>query len=225
MIEITIPEKAHKTFSWLLNLGAEDRKKLVELIENAAPRLHIQNFAPEVEEAFEIEAKERRHLFIFLGALYPIKEAEEHTSSSLAKVVLSALERDDKLNTQIGDSEALCEFLEQLLSQDKTLGLSQKSLRVHLSRERHVLGTEILSGMQPIFAGTGEDVSPEAFTISHRIHFVFNDGESEENAHEFITMSSADLEELKKHIDRALAKEAALVRKLEREDFKFLASE
>jgi hypothetical protein len=138
-------------------------------------------------------------------AVYAVLRAQsEMSASEAAAELVETVRSDESFSTPPKGWDVFQKQLEQLLSNEKILGVSAKAVSVASDTQRHVHSVRILTDARPIFGENAKD-GPQAFTVIHTLKIDYS---QDDNDHSwFVSLDGDDLESLQGAVDRALAKE------------------
>jgi len=97
------------------------------------------------------------------------------------------------------------------LFDNTTIRLKAKSIRLLSSHEKNFVDCEMISDIRPVFSADGK-VSIDAAVLFHTLRI----GYGQEQKSAYVTLDAADIRKLKVAIDRAIQKEEALSKFIER---------
>jgi hypothetical protein len=144
-----------------------------------------------------------------LLAVYSVLRAQgEMSASEAAAEMVRTVRADEGTDEGFGTPpkgwDVFQKQLEQLLSNEKVLGISAKAVNVASDTQRHVHSVRILTDARPIFGENAKD-GPQAFAVIHtlKIDYFQDDGDHSW----FVSLDGDDLESLQGAAERALAKE------------------
>lgn len=200
MAEFMIPKALKPGFKELLNLGDDDFNKVIELLDETSvgigPNSFQDFFLEKTNHKFENSVLPQA-LFSF-GSL--LLRNTENEFSELARKLAASY--DSEINKE--DFEKLCSRLEIIFSKSINLKHTVKALEL-LGENDHVYSySRIISDIRTIFNDDIENQNRRAVVI-HNIRFDYkHNGQSKEF---YISLDNADLNKLKRNIERALDKE------------------
>jgi hypothetical protein len=142
-----------------------------------------------------------------LAVYSSLRAVGNSTASEAAAETVDAVRKDGKLGTPPDGWDAFQARLEQLLSDDKVLGLSSKAITIASDTARHVHGFRVLTDARPVFGQDAKD-GPKAFALIHTLKIEYFEGG--EDREWFVSLDADDLESLQGAADRALAKERSM---------------
>jgi hypothetical protein len=215
IVTLQIPESGKRGLAALIQLPAGTADSLYDALTGIPPRLRSRDIHSRLIGQVELPSTELRAIVDVLITLYSLRELKELPTDAFIDEVCIASEQtgDPRLRAPNGDWSTFKDRLRGLLSLERSLGVTAKALFVAYQYPRHYHAGRILTDARPVFSSNASD-EPAAFIINHNLKIdIHEEGEDREW---FVTMNSADLEELKRVVDRAIAKEKSLTTSLEK---------
>jgi hypothetical protein len=191
-------------------MSGEAREAFLKGLREAKPSLTIRDIALQVAPAAKVSADDMSPILLMLGGMYSFVASRQVTPVEFAKDLVSSIRKGEKapaLKPADDDWDALQRFLADLLSCEKSLGLSAKALEVLHEHQRFFCDARTLTDLRPIF-GANTDAGPEAIVVTHILRLTYHEDEELKEFH--LALAPADLRELKAVIERAEKKAASL---------------
>jgi hypothetical protein len=206
--EVAVPQQHERPIRELVSLTKDEREFLLKTLQNPPPEGPAK-----IEEALSsLQTGSRRipEVLSVLASLYKMFVDWGLDAKEFAEIVVRAIERLDPAPT-IRDRAEITRFFSRIGELQGSFGLYLKAKDVRSDHQHVWCHARILTDIRPIFA-LDESTRIEAAAVIHtlKIHFRSraDDGEF------FIALETRDLLELRELVDRALAKEEQITKKL-----------
>lgn len=203
MSKLRIPKSHAEGFVFLSNLSESDFKELVNTISKIDRGTLPDKLASDISEETKIEKDVSNEIAKILFNIYSLKEQFDNNISELTSELSLALKNS---NVEIGtDSNwnKLEERLENLLSFDENIGNTFKALKLLSEYDKIFVNSKIVTDIRPAF--DNENLSTDTALIVHNLKIGYH--KNDRNEEMYLALDSNDLDELKKHIERAKKKE------------------
>ncbi len=218
-----IPEKAWSPLSKLSQYTETQLEALNNAVKRCPPSLNFGDFTSAIAKAAKIDLHEARDILGVLAGLYLARVGSENTVSEFVSQVVeeiqekvSAPEKSEKPNW-----DSFKKHLSDILSQDKTLGVSCKAVSVLTDHQHAFRSARILSDIRPIF-GSNPSEEPVAAVAVHMLKIVYAADPGNSSVEFFVALDSADLVKLEEVIKRAKEKDKSLKSTAERMKLQWL---
>jgi hypothetical protein len=199
-MELQIPENAYKGLRLLSELPEDKILDFFNFFREIKPTF----FWEEISQKYSAnESGEIESIVKAIKGLYSLELSENLSSEQIANDVIAAINKSNEIKDI--NAELLKKRLIEVLSFDKTLGITAKASDIMFQHEHVLVGeARILTDIRPIFSSDIE-VNPPAAVIIHNLKISYF--ENEEKKEFFVALDSNDLKMLAKVIDRAISKE------------------
>jgi hypothetical protein len=200
-----IPEAERKVIKEWLVEGDDRLGSVLGALEAATPTLLRQSLIDQVVQKTQLDSK-------VLGEVLPV-------FFSLVSTVTNADDEADAIRTifntvvnQLADVEKLKAFEERVrrLVGLRSIEITSKALRVMFDNPNTFCRARTLSELRPIFSKEG--LRAETGVIVHQLKLVFHTGPKKVEREVFLTLDRNDLDEIKKLMERTIAKHNELER-------------
>ena len=211
MAYLRVPPRFLPVFRKLLGFPPEALSALEAAVAKEQPTLKIRDLADSVAKSVpQIPASELYEILILLGSLSIELTRKENNLAKLLKEVEAAVAKEEDLCGLMKEGWPRVEpVLKGILSMEKTFGITAKARDVMTDHQRLMCEARILTDVRPIFLPEVGG-SPTAAVVVHTLKVSFHIGKDLEEF--FVAMDHEDLAELKKAVERAEQKEAALLK-------------
>jgi len=207
-MKLSIPKSQKEGFKQFISLPDDKWRSLLQALEAAGPTISARALAKHISPEVDLGPDQLRQVIVIAGSLYVTRDQRGANVGEFAEAVVEEAVHEELVNR--GDSAAtskLRERISQLLSLDRSLGVSAKATQLLISHKNPLLTARIFTDIRPVFTGD-ENPTPRAAVIVHTLQLVTGT-DGRELSH-YIAQDSADLKTLKGVVDRAIQKEASL---------------
>lgn len=205
-LSLRVPRSDQKPLAQLLGFSQEQMKAFKDTLRGAPPKLLLRDLADRVAGTLNSDPDETYAIIQVLARLYGIRVRRGSAPEEFAEQVRLAAEAAN-LGAPVSGWKSFESDLAELLSFQRSLGVTSKALDVMTEHERTLCQARILSDLRPVFREKVEE-GPAAAVIVHTLRIRFHSGE--ETAEFFVAMDGQDLAELKRLVDRAIQKDIRL---------------
>ena len=206
MAAITVPEKDQKALGELASLSGRQIVALIDALKVAQPTLLMRELAAKVAPKAGMDVSETLRFIRLLATMYAVRVREGLTVDQFAEEILRATDKAGVLQSEQGQ-ESFKGYLRDLLSIE-SLFVTAKALEISREHEHRLCEPRILTDMRPIF---GLDDEPVAVVPVHMLRIAYHEGYESTDAREFfVALTSDNIRELKRLLNRAEAKETKL---------------
>ena len=211
-LSLRVPRQDQRAFAHFVMLESEDMAALVKALQSAPPCLSSKELATNIQQQVQIDPKRLRGLVGVVLGLFGAYSAADVSLADFVEDVIDlarrTLESDEAKKVDWG---TLKKYLVKLFSLEDSLGVTSKALGVMIQNQHVYSEARVLSDIRAIFKPHSEE--PVAAVIVHNLRIAYQEGEASREF--YVAMDSNDLRDMKKHIDRAITKEAALRKSLD----------
>lgn len=205
---LRIPPNVEKHLAELIAMSSKDRQQLIELIRAAPPGQDRATLAGRIASATELDKKPAGGIVSMLMSLY--RAIEDTPIHEFAGEVCDALRISGKVEAKEVDWSSFMQDLTALLSCDKTFGVAAKALDIRQQNPHVYCNARILTDIRPVFTDDPAE-GPNAAFVVHTLRIsTHEEGDFSTVKDFFLSLDADDLKELRRLIDRAVTKEAAL---------------
>jgi hypothetical protein len=200
MAIINIPRKQYAVLSKLAELSEPQFAELIKGLNEIGASLSPTDFSKHLSENVKtIPADDLSGLVKMLCGLYPAKENHNKTPAQIGLDVKETAV-DEKPQIFPPERAAILETrINKLLSIDKAIAITAKAQDVVTEHPRVFCAARIFSDIRPVFSAEADSVS--AAVVVHTLNITYHqEGDHKEF---FVTMDNADIDELKKAIERS----------------------
>jgi len=199
-------------------LDQAEADRFVKAVQEAKPRLVVEEFAAEVASVCGMSADKVRS---FVSAFFGVYLVRIRSGRSLEGFVSDLLAALQKTKGEISDPDSFSRRVKALLQADDSLGIAAKALGLLADQERTFHSCRILSDVRYIF-GDNPSAPPKAAVVAHSLNLVY--GEMDGMKQMYVAVDGSDLKRLKAAIERAEAKELNLRSMLQKQGTNCLQS-
>ncbi len=207
-MKLAIPKSQREGFKQFISLSDDKWRSLLRALEAAGPMISAGALAKHVSPEVDLGVDQLRQVIVVAGSLYVTRDQRGTKVEEFAEAVVEEALQEGLVGR--GDSAAtskLGERIAQLLSLDRSLGVSAKATQLLFSHKNPLLTARIFTDIRPVFTGD-ENPTPQAAVVVHTLELVTRTDERELS--HYIALDSTDLQTLKRVIDRAIHKESSL---------------
>lgn len=216
-LPLEIPGSDYDALVVFLALSEIETAALVGALKEATPTLSPMRLAKDVAARVPMDLARAKTILRVLRSMYRVRATMDAPLPELVEAICSALgaaaEKRKELRVDGPRRERFKKELGEILSLDETLGVSARGMQVMQEHERTLCTARLLTDARPVFR---PDVSqdPAAMVLSHTLCLDYHTrGRSGQEVSSFyVAADASDLRELRRLIDRALAKEATMRR-------------
>jgi hypothetical protein len=215
---IRVPDPHKKPLARLADLSDTQVAALDHALRTVSPAISPRALADNVRAVPEVGLDlPTGELSAILSVLLSLALAQRRQQKSLDEFVadvLRAAKAQDlaKLTSEPDSIDTLERKLALLLRENQIIEITARAGDVFFAHEELYATSRVLSDLRPIFA-TDDAVVPTVGMIVHNLELSV--AGSGERARHYIAMNVHDLRELRRVVDRALAKDQALRRVIE----------
>lgn len=223
MAEFRVPKHREAGLIPLLRLTISEASEFANAIHNAPKGLNEDKLAEYLIEKEIISKKETFEVVRLISSLYRFKALERFSAGEISQGICDTLieERRDELAPGDGDWDRFQKFLQDILSQDDTLGITFKALALALESEKHYVDSNIYTDIRPAFRSNVDDKFNTAVII-HNLKIEYHICDRHEEI--YLTLDSEDLRNLRNKLERAEKKDRS-IRKNLKEIIDFIVEE
>ena len=218
---LRIPKEYHGAVESLIKLAEESVDSLLDALKVAGPAISPRALAESISSS--VPSIGVRSLTDLLTAIISLilsvtsREADQDSGMEFARAASNA-----KLGELEPGSEAETHFaarISRFLELAGGLIVTSKASSVYLAHQSLFRHARVLSDIRTIF-GQGASIEPVAGMIVHQLEINVGEGDAERSR--YIAMNIHDLRELRHAVDRAISKEAALRKVVNKSGLVFL---
>jgi hypothetical protein len=209
-MRLAIPKSQRDGFKQLISLPDDKWNSLINALQDAAPTISAGALARSISQSIDLPADQLRQIVVAAGSLYMTRDQRGLNVEEFAQAVLEEALREELTNRDdTARASNLKERISQVLSLDRSLGVSAKATQLLFSHKNPLSTARIFTDIRPVFTGDDSLVA-RAAVLTHTLELITNtDGH---RLSHYITLDSSDLKTLKMVVDRAIHKEASLKR-------------
>ncbi len=219
LANLTIPERYQEGVSKIRELDLDTVRSVRAALDRSVESTESseERIKPALAAAAAIEtisppgsAPDFRKITEALVAMYAVRSAYEFPIPRFIDEVADALESipNPELRLSPDEKSAFKEKLLILLNAD-VFGIVAKVDDLRTENERIFCHARVLTDLRPVF-GSNVEKGPVAMLLTHNLKIAFHES-GRKGDHEFyVSLDAADLQELKRTIERAEAKAASL---------------
>jgi hypothetical protein len=214
-----IPERYRPGLEKLAVLDNEVFVKLLDVMKNSPPTLHIEDIASLAYKEHSIDREDASDIVRSILSLYSFRETEYFSTNQLVVEISEALQSElsDELSrktiTQL--QKRLLEFLEIR----GPLEIASKAADLIVEHENVFSSSRVLTDLRPIFKPEVKDGIGGAL-ISHILKIDYENINGTQES--FFALDLGDIEQLLEQLERALEKDESLKRLLEKSNIPYL---
>ena len=211
MMQIEIPESGRDALAKLLEAESSFLEALYAALKDTQPTLFwreslVTELTFKLREYSEASPDTLRSIGRMLTGVLSWREDEPATEIAAELIEAARSSGDERLKSPPADWERLRPYLEKFLSLEQ-LQISAKATMLFTQTPRHLHLARVLTDARPVFTNKATE-GPTAFMIVHTLSMeIHDDGEDKEW---YLALDSADLENLRDIMDRAIQKESSL---------------
>lgn len=202
-----IPEKYHAGYKEIATMLPTQFNQLFKQLSNSKYYSDIRILSNNIT----VPKKINEIIFKVLDSivsLYSVIDKYELKTLEVAESIAELSKSIKELKNKKYSTQRFISRLKKLLDNEK-LYVAYKSSSIYLEHKNQYISAKILSDIRPIF--TKPDLSPKVSIISNVLHVHYRKGENEEDHQDFfIALDSLDLQNLRKAVNRAEAKNDTL---------------
>jgi hypothetical protein len=226
---VQIPEEAYSAFKTLIELGPDRIRQLMEALRDTGPTLDAAGLrALAVGKKIDDEDLSENIETILRDVVFPIRRTMYQFNVSASDMVSGLGEAITQISSSEGPGEGFSEdgaakwaeaesAIADLLDSE-TMKIEGKAEALIDSRGNRVYRINLYSDLRPLFDETGDQV--RANVLTNTLVLRFNNGGRFRT--ETFSLDPASLRDLKDQVDRALRKNATLVKGGESQDIRVL---
>ena len=195
-----VPERHREAIQELATLDHTRAKRFVEALKKADPALLLSDVAAAVAKETGLEEASVRRFLMMLGGM----------SRAIAAAGVSSQQFVASLGQSVAPGRPPAEraqVTKLLLAAlgSRAVQVSSKALSVMTDNERMFCRARVLSDLRPVFAD--DDLEPSAAVVVHSLRISFHEhSDSESTSDVFIALDVDQLRDLRRVVDRAIAK-------------------
>jgi len=221
MTELKIPERYKGGLIKLVSLPDKSLEGLISALERVHPKLFPEDLS--VELISKVQAISPDDLIEIIDTLFSLCVTGQHDETppeELAEEIIGAMAESEIKDLQLSKDEQES-FKHRLIRLFKieTLLIVAKALGVLQDNENTFCGARILTDMRPVF-GSDPGTAPNAAVIVHILKLSYH--HESELKDFYIALDTADIEALRKVLDRADLKAQCLKSVLEKAGIRYL---
>jgi len=222
MARINIPKSEYGVLRDLAELPDASFASLFNGLSEISPNVNKLDFSSALAPKLPtIDPLDLKAFLRTIFSLYRMLDVKGRTPQTLTKEVKETIDQERITNFPQEKSEKLRERLERLLSIAGGLTIIAKARSVIGDQDKAFCGVRILSDIRPVFT-----VDPNSISAASVVHFLnLHYHQDAEHKEFYVALSNLDLELLKKEIERAEKKAAAMKAVVERADIRYLEGE
>lgn len=193
----------------------EFQEEKYEIIEDALaqwePSLELEDLIESLSSELETTETETASFLSVLVNIYSLQYVHEIPLDEIFQEIFERIDRiqgkDEGLSEE--HKESFRTFIEDISSLDQTLGVMAKGLGLVEEGERIFSDSRVISDLRPIFRpDTETDIIASA--VRHNLRISYRARVESQVDDFYVALNDSDLRELKKEIERALAKTKAI---------------
>lgn len=218
MAKLNIPSRYRAGVSQIRKLDQKTVQEIRNLLDRVFANRNLDDVAVAGTDeiattalaAFPSESVDFKELATALTALYSVKSRKEDLPiEEFVEDVCDSMEALDSAELKLphADRDRFRENLTTLLKAD-IFAVVAKANDLKTDDERTFCHARILTDLRPVFGQQVAD-GPQAMVVVHLLKLGYHQG-SDKHQQFYVSLDSDDLEELRKHIDRAEAKAKSL---------------
>jgi hypothetical protein len=200
-----IPSPEIRYFKQLASIEVDTLGKIAAWLNKAKPQVQHRNLAGEASDEIGMDSSEVEDLFSFLARLMSVRRRFSLDTSQFLNDLSAKLNRltedswgqQDRLRWK--DRE---EIISRLLDTRSALGIGAKAAELLFEQPLVLCDSRIISDLRPIFDDDAEVI--EGFINFHTLVLRCFEGDKEKVIH--VAMDNNDVEQLRKHAERAVSK-------------------
>jgi hypothetical protein len=210
MPEIVMPQRHRSVLAQLLMLSAEQQAVMHSELR-ASPPLSLPALSARIAGPMKLDLEIAGMLLEMLASMYQAMIRNEETPTRFSALVVDAAKRELATSLPASvDWTAFEQLITALMTLDHSLGVPAKALGVLTDHDHVYQRSRILTDVRPVFTASASE-PPAALLTVHTLRVTYRSSRSsEETEGFFVALDTADLEELRTQIDRALEKERTI---------------
>jgi hypothetical protein len=222
MARISIPNSEYSILRELAELPEDSFTSLVTGLSEIAPEVHQLDLIPLLTRRVPtIDASDLKAFLRTLFSLYRMLGSKGRTPGDLADAVRETIQQEKPRNFPTEKLQTLGERLVKLLTIGRGIAIVAKARNVISDQASIFCGARFLSDVRPVFTDDPETIS--AASVVHSLNLQYH----EHGGHKefFVALSNPDLQLLKREIERAEKKAAAMKSMIEKAGMVYLEGE
>ncbi len=205
---LRIPPAFKTQFATLIGMSSKDRQQLIEIIRAVPLGQDRATLAGRVASETELDKERAGGIVSMLMSLYRV--IQNTPIDEFVGEVCDAVRTSGKVEAKEVDWSSFKKDLTALLSCDETFGVTAKALDIRNQQAHVYCNARILTDIRPVFKVEAADGPIGAF-VTHTLRISTHDeGDFSTIKDFFVSLDADDLKELRRLVDRAVAKEEAL---------------
>ena len=204
-----IPEQYKLGFEKLALLSNEVFERLLDIIQNSSPTIHIEDVAGAAYKQYGIDIGDSSDIVLAIKSLYPVIEAEYVPEDQLIAGISKSLQDESTVDLSDDTIERLQFRLYEILKIGGSLEIASKAEEIKLEHANILSNSRVLTDIRPIFKKEiASDNSIGGALISHILRIKYENINGSQES--FFNLNSNDLIKLYEQLKRALEKEDVL---------------
>lgn len=212
---IRIPKEDYDRVATLFAMSQPDLEVLKKALADAPPSIRSSKFVRNVQSRVSLDADVVDHAVRLLLAVYSLQSQSPLNAAQVAEAICEAapLTKDERLKVPFVGWELFKTYLTAFMSLERSLGVTSKAAFVAYQYPYHLHEARIMTDARPVFTKDASD-GPAAYMVIHSLALEVHEDDKDQRW--FVALDSTDLEQLRDAIDRALVKQEALQKSLEK---------
>lgn len=209
-MSLRIPPSQYRILKKFLHMPEATKKALVAELSQASPRLFIPKLGKDIAERTQISFKDVIELIGFFITLHQVRSAVEVSVDKFIEDIDGSLKKIRKEDPNISEKEleSLRGYLREILSFEKSLGITSKAQSIRMQHDKVFSSSQVLTDIRPVFHSDPERTF-EAAVLIHNLKINYRTATDEEESF-FVALDLEDLKKLEAIIKRAIKKERNL---------------
>ncbi len=205
---LRIPPAFKRPLADVIAMRREDRQQLIDIIRAAPAVQDRATVAARIASETELDKQRAAGIVSMLMSLYRV--IQDTPIDEFVGEVCDAVRTSGEVEAKEVDWSSFKQDLTALLSSDETFGVTAKALDIRNQQGHVYCDARILTDIRPVFKADAAD-GPTAAFVTHTLRISTHDkGDFSTVEDFFVSLDADDLKELRRLIDRAVTKEAAL---------------
>jgi len=208
-MSLKVPQSQVEGLKALVRLSPEAKGRLLKALRETQPTLQRNKIEETATRSSGIPAGDVHEIMKVLTTLYIVREERAvPLDKFVEELCVAATETKAPELTLTGKArDEFRDYMRELLSLDRTVGVTAKALSLLNEYKLRFCGARIMTDLRPIF-GSDPSKLPLANVLVHTLRIQYHQGQNLEE--EYVALDTSDVKELRLLLDRALQKEAAL---------------
>lgn len=209
---IRVPKDQRNGLTRLIGLSDHEVSELHRALQAASPALDAAGIVAQLGDQVSIPLSDVAEIVALLFSLAFTRVRLERKTEQLVADVAQAAVQEGLLEKSSAAQQSFAERLSLLLSVEKAIGVSSKAVDVLYRHKNSFVSARVVSDIRTVFSETPAP-TPVAAVIVHSLEVASHT--DDEHISHYVALDGADLRALKRVIERAIQKEAALRQTIE----------